>query len=97
MPRKKTKIDFERELVKELKVLTKEVRNLQKMEFIKVFKHPFKYMWFTFLKGLMVGFGSVLGATVLVAIFIYLLAQISLVPIVGDFVNDVITQIGSVK
>ena len=47
------------------------------------------------LKGIMVGFGSVLGATVFLSIFIYLLAQISFVPIVGDFVNDVIRQIGS--
>ena len=50
-------------------------------------------MWFSFLKGLMIGFGSVLGASVLVGIFIYILAQIRLVPILGDLVEDVINQI----
>ncbi len=50
-------------------------------------------MWFSFLKGLMIGFGSVLGASVLVGIFIYILAQIRLVPILGDLVQDVIDQI----
>jgi len=47
------------------------------------------------VKGIMVGFGSVLGATVFLSIFIYILAQISLVPIVGDFVKDVMSSIES--
>lgn len=39
------------------------------------------------------GFGSVLGASLVVGIFLYLLAQISLVPVIGDFVQKVIDQI----
>ena len=50
-------------------------------------------MGLSFLKGLMIGFGSVLGASVLVAIFLYLIAQIQLVPILGDFVKDVIDEV----
>lgn len=84
---------LEKELSAELKDLTKEVRKLKKLEFIQVFKHPWKFMGFSLLKGLMVGLGSVLGATVGVAIFVYLLSQISFVPIVGDFVEEIITEI----
>ena len=80
-------------LTKELKELTKEVSKLKSMEFIQVFKHPWKFMWFSFLKGLMVGFGSVLGASVLVGFFIFLLGQISFVPYLGDFVEDIISQV----
>lgn len=81
------------ELTKQVKELTKEIGKLKSMEFIQVFKHPWKFLWFSFLKGLMVGFGSVLGASVLVGLFIFLLGQISFVPYLGDFVEDIISQV----
>lgn len=89
--RKKTSPELQ--LIKEVKALSAEVKKLKKLEFIKVFKHPVKFIFFSFLKGLAVGFGSVLGASLVVGIFVYLLAQISLVPIVGDFVQDIMSQI----
>jgi len=89
----KRKKDVEKELAKEVKDLTTEIKKLKSMEFIQVFKHPWKFIWFSLLKGLMVGLGSVIGATLLVAIFIYILAKIQLVPIVGDFVESVLQEI----
>jgi hypothetical protein len=82
-------------LAKEVKDLAQEIGRLKKMDFMQVFNHPVKFLWYSFLKGLMVGLGSVLGASVLVAIVIYLLAQVRLVPILGDLVQDVINQIQS--
>ena len=93
MPRTTKKLNAEKELANEVKKLTKEVRKLKDLEFLRVFKHPWKFMWFSFLKGLMVGFGSILGASVLVGFFVYLLAQISFVPYVGDFVEDILLQV----
>ena len=80
-------------LAREMKELTSEITRLKKMDFMQVFNHPLKFLWYSFLKGLMLGFGSVLGASVLVGLFIYLLTQIRLVPILGDFVQDIINQI----
>lgn len=80
-------------LATQVNELTKEISKLKNQEFMQVFARPWKFIWFSFLKGLMIGFGSVLGASVLVAIFIYVLAQIRLVPVLGDFVQDVIDQI----
>lgn len=85
--------DVDKALINEMKSLSKEVRKLKNLEFVKILKHPWKFMWFSFLKGLMVGFGSVLGASVLVAIFIYIIAQISFVPILGDFVDDLFQEL----
>lgn len=45
----------------------------------------------------MVGFGSILGASVLVALVIYLIAQISFVPIIGDLVEEVMGTIESAQ
>lgn len=101
MPAKKTNpkptTKVEERLAIEVKELTKEVRKLKKLEFVKVMKSPWKFMGFMFLKGLMVGFGSILGASVLVALFISILAQISFVPILGDIVQDVMGQIEITK
>lgn len=80
-------------LAAQVNELTKEISKLKNQEFMQVFARPWKFIWFSFLKGLMIGFGSVLGASVLVAIFIYILAQIRLVPVLGDFVQDVIDRI----
>lgn len=93
MPNKITVTKLELELSKEVKELTKEINNLKDLEFVKILKHPWRMMGLSFLKGIMVGFGSVLGATVLVAFFIFILSKISLVPVVGDFVQDIIQEI----
>ncbi|MDD3861665.1 MAG: DUF5665 domain-containing protein [Candidatus Gracilibacteria bacterium] len=92
-PHKSTATKLELELGKELKILTKEITKLKDLEFIQVLKHPWRLMGLSLLKGIMIGFGSVLGATVLVALFVYLLSQISLVPVVGDFVKEIIQEI----
>jgi len=86
-----TKLEIK--LSKEVKALTKEIENLKELEFVKILKNPWRLMGLSFIKGVMVGFGSVIGATVLVALFIYLLSQISFVPIVGDFIKDIIQEI----
>ncbi|MBI4232539.1 hypothetical protein HY605_04875 [Candidatus Peregrinibacteria bacterium] len=93
MPKAIKAVKAEEKLIQELKELSQEIRKLKDQEFIQVFKKPWKFLWFSFLKGLIVGFGSILGASVLVGLFVYLLAQISLVPILGDFVEDIMSQI----
>ena len=39
------------------------------------------------------GFGTVVGATILVSIAAYLLAQIDCVPIIGDWASHIATEI----
>ena len=85
---------LEIELAKEIHLLSKEIKKIKHMEVIKIFRHPWKFLGLSMVKGIMVGFGSVLGATVFLSIFIYLLAQISVVPVVGDFVESVMNEIG---
>lgn len=93
MPATKSKIDAEKELVRNLKGLTHHLEKLKDFELLQVFKNPWKFMWYSFLKGLMVGFGSVLGATVVVAVVIFLLAKISFLPFVGEYITDIIEQV----
>jgi uncharacterized protein DUF5665 len=85
------------QLAKEVRTLSQEVRKLKNLEFVRILKRPWKFLLMSLLKGIMVGFGSVLGATVLVAIFIYILAKISFVPIIGDFVEGIMEEIGQTE
>lgn len=91
--KKVVQLRAETDLVKEINKLTKQVERFQDLEVMYVYKKPFKFLGFALLKGLMIGFGSVLGASFLVGLFIYLVAQIQLVPFVGDFVNGVLQEL----
>lgn len=95
MPKtKSTKtLKAEKELASEVNKLTKQVQKLQNTELLKVYQKTGKFLFLSFMKGIMVGLGSVIGATVVVAILIYLLSQISFVPIIGDFINDLVGQL----
>ena len=89
--KKAAKKDFttEKELAKEVKDLAKEIHHLKDMEFIKILKHPGRLMWLSFIKGAFVGFGSILGASILLAIFAFIMTQISTVPLIGDYIKDI--------
>jgi len=48
---------------------------------------------FQLYRGLAFGLGSVLGATILVSVAAYLLAQIDFIPIIGDWAADIAREI----
>lgn len=52
-----------------------------------------KVMWNNFLGGLAWGFGTVLGATLVVGILIFVLSQLGNIPFFGNFVNSILDQI----
>ena len=80
-------------VVKEIQKLSKVIRHLDSEKPFDIMKNPGKFMWYALLKGLMLGFGSVLGGTVLVAIALFLLSKIEFIPILGEFIQKIITQI----
>lgn len=83
----------QKELTKEVQKLAKVIRHLQSEKPFDIMKNPGKFMWYALLKGLMLGFGSVLGGTVLVAVALFLLSKIEFIPILGEFIQKIITQI----
>ena len=88
-----TPIAVEETLISQLTDLTKQVQRLRDSELLEVFKNPWKFMWFSLLKGLMIGLGTVLGASLLVGIVVYVFSKIQLVPFLGDFIQDVLEEI----
>mgnify|MGYP003421532742 FL=1 len=50
-------------------------------------------LWRSFFGGVLSGLGSVVGATIVVAILAYMLRNVQLVPLIGSWIGDIVTQI----
>lgn len=61
--------------------------------YTKVHLSPGRLMWNNFLGGLAWGFGTVLGATIVVALVLFILSKLDTVPIIGDFISRILEQI----
>ena len=57
------------------KRLADALEELKEHNFMKIHESAWKFMYYNLLRGLAIGLGSVVGATVLVTIFIQILAQ----------------------
>jgi hypothetical protein len=74
----------------DLAKLQAEVSRLNSHRFIRMHNSTTRLLWFNFLRGLAFGLGSVLGATVLVYLFVLLLRNIDFIPIIGDWAAQVL-------
>ena len=52
-----------------------------------------KILFNNFLGGLAWGFGTVLGATIVVAVVLFLISKLDTVPFIGDFISRVLHEI----
>lgn len=82
------------DLTTEIEALRKEVARLNEHSFVKMHNSTRRLVMVQLLRGLAFGLGSVLGATILVSVAAYLLAQINFIPIIGDWAAQIADQIG---
>lgn len=81
------------DLAAEIAALRSEVRRLNGHRFVRIQNSYWRLMLLQLMKGLMVGLGTVLGASILVSIVAYFLSQIEVLPIIGKWATQVIEQI----
>jgi hypothetical protein len=60
---------------------------------VRIHDSLIKVIFFQFLRGLAFGFGTVIGASILVSVLVAVLARIEFVPLLGDLATQVIDQI----
>ncbi|MBU2935987.1 MULTISPECIES: DUF5665 domain-containing protein [Pacificibacter] len=77
----------------DIEKLSQEVARLNAHRFIRLHDSTWRLMWFNFLRGLAFGFGSVAGATIVVSIVGYILNQIEVVPIIGEWAKQIAAEI----
>lgn len=82
-----------RELREEIALLREEVSRLNEHRFIRIQNSPLRLLALQFGRGLVFGLGTVIGASILVSVLVYFLSQIELLPIIGDWASEIISQI----
>ena len=83
----------EGDLQTEIRELRREVRRLNEHRFVKIQNSMPRMLGFMFVRGLALGLGTVIGASVLVSVLAFALAQIDFLPIIGDWATDFAAQI----
>ena len=77
----------------EIKKLSEAIKSLNNNNIFKIYNSTKKILFISFLKGLASGLGWIIGATILVSILTFALSQIQFIPILGEWVSKLITEI----
>lgn len=71
-------------------------RTLLESLFNDMYENRRQIYWMNFIRGLFFGLGSVLGGTILIALLVWLLAQLgAVVPFLSDFIQQILDTLGN--
>lgn len=59
------------------------------------YANPKRFLWFSFLRGIVYGLGIFIGGTIVVAIVVSVLTQFNSVPVIGPFVEKIVEIVQS--
>lgn len=77
------------DLAREIHLLRRAVDRFNDHSFVRVENSLPRLLFRQFLRGLALGLGTVVGASVLVSTVVYLLSQIDFIPILGEWANEI--------
>jgi len=81
----------------ELLGLQREVARLNRQRFVSMHNSLARLIGIQFVKGLALGLGTVVGATILVSLIALLLSKIDFIPIIGDWAAAIAAQMNAGK
>jgi hypothetical protein len=84
-------------LSEELRALRAELQTLNRHRFVRIHNNMPRLLAFNFARGLAVGLGTVLGATVLLSLIVWALSQIEFLPIIGEWASQIAEQMRSAQ
>lgn len=84
------RIRRQEELIVEIKSLREEVERLNGHRFFRIHDKFWTMVWHALARGLMMGLGTVVGATLLLSVLVWTLAQIEFIPIIGQWARQII-------
>lgn len=85
------------DLAQEIHALRTEVARLNSHRFVRIHNNLPRLLVFNFARGLAVGLGTVLGATVLLSVLVWSLSQIEFLPIIGEWAAEIAEQMRSAQ
>ncbi|SLN67344.1 hypothetical protein TRL7639_03875 [Falsiruegeria litorea R37] len=77
----------------ELRALREEIAKFNGHRFVRVQNSIWLMLWQALLRGMAVGLGTVIGASILVSVVVYMLSQIDFLPIIGDWAKEISQEI----
>lgn len=77
------------DLVQEIRALRREVERLNNHRFFRIHDNFWRMLGASLARGLMMGLGTVVGATLLLSVLVWTLAQIEFIPIVGEWAKQI--------
>ncbi|MEJ2037076.1 MAG: DUF5665 domain-containing protein [Maritimibacter sp.] len=80
-------------IAEELTRLSAALDRLNNHRYFKLQSSLWRVALFNLTRGLAFGLGSVVGATILVAILIKLLGSMDFIPVIGDWAKQIVEQI----
>ena len=87
-----------KDLAAEIKKLNKSIDTLKTKHFYRYASHPLKLFGLNFLKGIITGMAAVIGATALVALFVYFTSQAGILPDwFQDWLNNILEIVQSAR
>ncbi len=79
----------------EIRALRDEIAKFNSHRFVRVQNSVWLMLWQALLRGMAVGLGTVIGASILVSVVVYMLSQIDFLPIIGDWAKEISQEIQS--
>jgi hypothetical protein len=83
----------EGDLTREIAALRAELRMLNSHRFVRIYNSVPRFLAFNFARGLALGLGTVVGATLLLSMLVGALSQIEFLPIIGDWAAEIAARI----
>ncbi|QBY01203.1 hypothetical protein E2K80_11085 [Rhodophyticola sp. CCM32] len=80
---------MDNEMKDELRALRSEVAMLNGHRFLRLHNSVWRLLLFNFARGLAFGLGTVLGASLLLSLLVWSLAQIEFLPIIGEWAAEI--------
>ena len=81
------------EATEELRALRHEIERFNDHRFVRIQNSWWRMMLNSFMRGLAVGLGTVLGASILVSMTVYFLSQIDFIPVIGDWAKQIAAEL----
>jgi hypothetical protein len=85
--------DTQQEVLQELAALRREIQTLNRHRFIRIQNSLWRFLLQSLLRGMAMGLGTVIGASILVSGLLYMMSHIDFLPIIGDWSREIADEI----
>lgn len=83
------------QLLEQSNQINSQLEQLNNHKLVQTYNSIPRLLWFHLLKGIAFSLGSVLGATVVLSSIVYILSQMEFIPVIGDWVSEIIKVVKS--